>query len=159
MNNETIPQVDPPKAVVEARGLDLTFQTKDSPIQALKDVSLTIEQGDFVSFIGPSGCGKTTFLRCIAALEQPTGGSLTVNGMTPDEAKLWFGIISLIVVEMGLITPPVGLNVFIINSMAKDVPMIETFKGVIPFFASDIVRVAILVLFPAITLIVPQLLA
>jgi C4-dicarboxylate transporter DctM subunit len=80
-------------------------------------------------------------------------------GMTPDEAKLWFGIISLIVVEMGLITPPVGLNVFIINSMAKDVPMIETFKGVIPFFASDIVRVAILVLFPAITLIVPQLLA
>jgi tripartite ATP-independent transporter DctM subunit len=80
-------------------------------------------------------------------------------GMTPDEAKLWFGIISLIVVEMGLITPPVGLNVFIINSMAKDVPMIETFKGVIPFFASDIVRVAILILFPAITLIVPQLLA
>ncbi|MDF1715143.1 MAG: ABC transporter ATP-binding protein [Antarcticimicrobium sp.] len=87
MNNETIPQVDPPKAVVEARGLDLTFQTKDSPIQALKDVSLTIEQGDFVSFIGPSGCGKTTFLRCIAALEQPTGGNLTVNGMTPDEAR------------------------------------------------------------------------
>jgi tripartite ATP-independent transporter DctM subunit len=80
-------------------------------------------------------------------------------GMTADEAKLWFGIISLIVVEMGLITPPVGLNVFIINSMAKDVPMIETFKGVIPFFASDIVRVAILILFPAITLIVPQLLA
>ena len=80
-------------------------------------------------------------------------------GMTADEAKLWFGIISLIVVEMGLITPPIGLNVFIINSMAKDVPMIETFKGVIPFFASDIVRVAILILFPAITLIVPQLLA
>jgi len=80
-------------------------------------------------------------------------------GMSLDEAKLWFGIISLIVVEMGLITPPVGLNVFIINSMAKDVPMIETFKGVIPFFASDIVRVAILILFPTITLIVPQLLA
>ena len=53
-------------------------------------------------------------------------------GMSPDEAKLWFGIIALIVVEMGLITPPVGLNVFIINSMANDVPMIETFKGVIP---------------------------
>ncbi|MBO6784147.1 MAG: TRAP transporter large permease [Alphaproteobacteria bacterium] len=80
-------------------------------------------------------------------------------GMTPDETKLWFGIISLIVVEMGLITPPVGLNVFIINSMAKDVPMIETFKGVIPFFLSDIVRVAVLVMFPAITLILPQLLA
>jgi TRAP-type C4-dicarboxylate transport system permease large subunit len=65
----------------------------------------------------------------------------------------------LIVVEMGLITPPVGLNVFIINSMAKDVPMIETFKGVIPFFASDIIRVAVLIAFPTITLLVPRLLA
>ena len=80
-------------------------------------------------------------------------------GMSPDEAKLWFGIIALIVVEMGLITPPVGLNVFIINSMAKDVPMIETFKGVIPFFASDIIRVAVLIAFPTITLLVPRLLA
>ena len=80
-------------------------------------------------------------------------------GVSPDEAKLWFGIISLIVVEMGLITPPVGLNVFIINSMAKDVPMIETFKGVMPFFASDLVRVGILILFPTITLFLPQLLA
>ena len=73
--------------VVEARQLDLTFQTNDGPIHALKDVDLTINKGDFVSFIGPSGCGKTTFLRCIAALETPTGGSLTVNGMTPDEAR------------------------------------------------------------------------
>lgn len=73
--------------VVEARGLDLVFQTADGPVQALKDVNLTIDKGDFVSFIGPSGCGKTTFLRCIAALEHPTGGSLTVNGMTPDEAR------------------------------------------------------------------------
>ncbi len=80
-------------------------------------------------------------------------------GMSPDEAKLWFGIIALIVVEMGLITPPVGLNVFIINSMAKDVPMIETFKGVIPFFASDIIRVAVMIAFPTITLLVPRLLA
>lgn len=80
-------------------------------------------------------------------------------GMSPDEAKLWFGIIALIVVEMGLITPPVGLNVFIINSMAKDVPMIETFKGVIPFFASDIIRVGVLIAFPTITLILPRLLA
>jgi tripartite ATP-independent transporter DctM subunit len=79
-------------------------------------------------------------------------------GMSPDETKLWFGIITLIVVEMGLITPPVGLNVFIINSMARDVPMIETFKGVIPFFTSDIIRVAILIVFPVITLILPSLL-
>ena len=73
--------------VVEAKNLDLTFQTNDGPVQALKDVSLTIEKGDFVSFIGPSGCGKTTFLRVLAALEHPTGGTVTVNGMSPDEAR------------------------------------------------------------------------
>ncbi|KAF0172597.1 MAG: taurine import ATP-binding protein [Rhodobacteraceae bacterium] len=73
--------------VIEARNLQLVFSTNDGPVQALKDVNLTINKGDFVSFIGPSGCGKTTFLRAIAALEHPTGGTLTVNGMTPDEAR------------------------------------------------------------------------
>lgn len=74
-------------AVIEAQGLNLVFDTNDGPVQALKDVSLTINKGDFVSFIGPSGCGKTTFLRAIAALEQPTSGTLSVNGMTPDAAR------------------------------------------------------------------------
>ncbi|PZQ95682.1 MAG: sulfonate ABC transporter ATP-binding protein [Cereibacter sphaeroides] len=73
--------------VIEARDLSLTFTTNDGPVHALKDVSLTIKHGDFVSFIGPSGCGKTTFLRAIAALESPTEGTLTVNGMSPDEAR------------------------------------------------------------------------
>lgn len=73
--------------VIEAKGLNLTFQTGDGPVHALKDVNLTVNRGDFVSFIGPSGCGKTTFLRCVAALEHPTGGTLTVNGMSPDEAR------------------------------------------------------------------------
>jgi NitT/TauT family transport system ATP-binding protein len=73
--------------VIAAEGLNLTFQTADGPVHALSDVSLTISRGEFVSFIGPSGCGKTTFLRCVAALERPTGGTLSVNGMTPDAAR------------------------------------------------------------------------
>ena len=73
--------------VIEARNLQLVFETNDGPVHALKDVNLTINKGDFVSFIGPSGCGKTTFLRAIAALEHPTGGTLTVNGMSPDAAR------------------------------------------------------------------------
>ena len=76
-----------PPAVIAARSVDLTFQTNDGPVHALKDVTLDIAKGDFVSFIGPSGCGKTTFLRCIAGLETPTGGTLTVNGMSPEEAR------------------------------------------------------------------------
>ncbi len=74
-------------SVIEASGVSLTFQTADGPVHALKDVNLSIAKGDFVSFIGPSGCGKTTFLRTIAALETPTGGTLSVNGMTPDQAR------------------------------------------------------------------------
>ena len=73
--------------VIEARDLNLVFQTGDGPVQALKDVNLTINRGEFVSFIGPSGCGKTTLLRAIAALETPTSGTLTVNGMTADAAR------------------------------------------------------------------------
>ena len=73
--------------VISARDLDLTFETGDGPVHALKGISLDIEKGDFVSFIGPSGCGKTTFLRVIAALEEPTAGQITVNGMSPDEAR------------------------------------------------------------------------
>jgi tripartite ATP-independent transporter DctM subunit len=80
-------------------------------------------------------------------------------GLNGEELKLWFGVLTLIVVEMGLITPPVGLNVFIINSMARDVPMIETFKGVIPFILSDFVRIAVLIGAPAIILFLPQWLA
>ena len=87
------------------------------------------------------------FWPIVAGLEFPLQG---------EELKLWFGIISLIVVEVGLITPPVGLNVFVINSMADDVPMFETFKGVMPFFLSDAVRVAFILAFPAIALALPR---
>jgi NitT/TauT family transport system ATP-binding protein len=74
--------------VVEAENLSLTFATADGPLYALSDVSLTVEEGDFVSFIGPSGCGKTTLLRIIADLEKPSGGRLAVNGLTPEQARL-----------------------------------------------------------------------
>jgi C4-dicarboxylate transporter, DctM subunit len=73
-------------------------------------------------------------------------------GLTPEETALWFGIIVLIVVEVGLITPPVGMNLFIINSMARGVTMMETYRGVLPFVISDIIRTGILVAAPPITL-------
>ena len=76
------------RAVIEVRGLNLVFQTADAPVHALKDIDLTVNAGDFISFIGPSGCGKTTFLRVIADLEQPTAGTITVNGVSPREARL-----------------------------------------------------------------------
>lgn len=79
-------------------------------------------------------------------------------GMSTEDLKIWFGILALIVVELGLITPPVGMNVFVISALAEDTPMIETFKGVLPFFGAELVRVAILFAFPVITLWLPSLL-
>ena len=76
------------RPVIRARNLGLIFPTKDGSVEALKDVNLTIDQGDFVSLIGPSGCGKTTFLRLVASLDQATSGDISVNGMTPEEARL-----------------------------------------------------------------------
>ena len=74
--------------VISTKNLDLTFETNDGPVHALKDITLDIAEGEFVSLIGPSGCGKTTLLRVIADLEKPTGGSVSVNGMTPEQARL-----------------------------------------------------------------------
>lgn len=77
-----------PRPVIDIKSLSLTFETGDGPVHALSDIDLEIAPGDFVSFIGPSGCGKTTLLRVIADLEQPTGGTITVNGLSPHEARL-----------------------------------------------------------------------
>jgi len=73
-------------------------------------------------------------------------------GMSQADKSIWFGILALMVVEIGLVHPPVGMNVYIINRLAKDVPLVETFKGVMPFLASDFLRIALLLFFPAISL-------
>jgi tripartite ATP-independent transporter DctM subunit len=77
---------------------------------------------------------------------------LEFAGMTPADKSIWFGILALMVVEIGLVHPPVGMNIYIINRIAKDVPVMETFKGVLPFLASDLVRILLLVFFPVISL-------
>ena len=73
-------------------------------------------------------------------------------GMALVDKSIWFGILSLMVVEIGLVHPPVGMNIYVINSLAKDVPLKETFKGVIPFLASDLLRITLLLYFPVISL-------
>jgi tripartite ATP-independent transporter DctM subunit len=73
-------------------------------------------------------------------------------GLTPEQTAIWFGILALIVVEVGLITPPVGMNLFIINGVARDIPIAATYRGVTPFVLSDLVRVVVLVAFPGLTL-------
>ena len=73
-------------------------------------------------------------------------------GMSQEQIAIWFGILVLIVVEVGLITPPVGMNLFVINAMDRMTPMVETYKVVMYFVASDIIRVMLLVTFPIITL-------
>ena len=80
-------------------------------------------------------------------------------GLGPEELKIWFGILALIVVELGLITPPVGMNVFVIHAMAEDIPMSETFKGVMPFFGAELFRVMLLIAFPGVVLWLPRLLS
>ena len=79
-------------------------------------------------------------------------------GMGIDELKIWFGILALIVVELGLITPPVGINVFVIKSYSPETPIMKIFKGVMPFFTIELLRVAIILLVPALCLMLPRLL-
>jgi len=73
-------------------------------------------------------------------------------GMLPDEVAIWFGILVLMVVGIGLTAPPIGLNVFVIASIAKDVPIIKTYRGVLPFLVTDVIRLILVVLFPGLAL-------
>ncbi len=74
--------------VIAIEHLSLTFTTADGAVPALAEIDLEVRRGEFVSLIGPSGCGKTTLLRLIADLEQPTAGSITINGVSPREARM-----------------------------------------------------------------------
>jgi NitT/TauT family transport system ATP-binding protein len=88
--SQSVPQPSPSPAaapVIAIRDLSLTFRTADGPVTALTGIDLSVGRGEFVSLIGPSGCGKTTLLRVIADLERQTGGTITVNGLTPSEAR------------------------------------------------------------------------
>ena len=80
-------------------------------------------------------------------------------GMPEADLKMWFGVVTLIVVEAGLITPPVGINVLIINNHAPNVPMRDIFRGVMPFLLTGVVRVGLLILVPPLTLYLPHLLS
>lgn len=71
--------------------------------------------------------------------------------LMPEQQAMWFGIISLVVVEMGLITPPVGMNLFVISSMAKEIPMTQIFRRTLPFIVAEFTRIAILIAFPALS--------
>lgn len=73
-------------------------------------------------------------------------------GMSPEHFAIWFGILVLMVAEIGMITPPVGLNLFIISAMARDVPIRETYKGIIPFITADVFRIILLTAFPIISI-------
>ena len=78
--------------------------------------------------------------------------SLDLWGLAAEPKAIWFGILVLMTVGIGLIAPPVGLNVYVVNNLARDVPMNETYKGVMPFLAWDALRVVLLLLFPALSL-------
>jgi TRAP-type C4-dicarboxylate transport system permease large subunit len=80
-------------------------------------------------------------------------------GLPPDEIAIWFGILVLIVVGIGLTAPPLGLNVFVINSIARDVPITQTYGGVLPFLVSDILRLVICAAFPGLSLALVRWLA
>ena len=78
--------------------------------------------------------------------------------MLPDEVAIWFGILVLIVVGIGLTAPPIGLNVFVISSLARDIPIVATYRGVLPFLLADVLRLALIVIFPAVSLWLVRLL-
>jgi C4-dicarboxylate transporter DctM subunit len=135
-------------------------------------LALTQMPGELAQWVGRNGLSPLLVLAAIIAIYLVLGclmdslsmillttpiflpiiAGLDYWGLNPTDKSIWFGILALMVVEIGLITPPVGMNVYIINSLARDVPMAETFRGIVPFLVSDAVRIALLVFFPVLAL-------
>ena len=123
-----------------ARLNELVASGKDIPAAALSEAQALLASGQEL----------TREMTRELGLRGVTQGAF--NRLAVEQTAIWFGILVLIVVEVGLITPPVGMNLFVINAMDKETPMIETYKAVLYFVASDLIRVVILLAFPVITL-------
>lgn len=124
-----------------ARLSDLVASGKDLPATALAEAKALLAGGQEL----------TREMTRELGLRGVSNGSL--NRINVEHTAIWFGILVLIVVEVGLITPPVGMNLFVINAMDRETPMVETYKAVLYFVATDLIRVAVLLAFPIITLV------
>ena len=124
-----------------ARLSELVASGKEIPAGLLQEAQMMLASGQEL----PREMTRELELRGVSK------GAL--NRANIEHVAIWFGILILIVVEVGLITPPVGMNLFVINAMDRETPMVETYKAVLYFVASDLIRVAILVAFPVITLV------
>lgn len=96
---------------------------------------------------------------CLRTPLEPFGGRGPGFRHEPEDLKIWFGILAPVVFELGLITPTVGMNVFVISALAKDLPMSQTFLGVMPFFVAELFRMVLLVMLPVPSPWLPSILA
>jgi len=110
--------------------------------------------GGMLAFYVVMGCvmDELSMILLTLPIFLPTVIGLDIFGLPNDMKLIWFGILVLSVVEIGLITPPVGLNVYVVNGLARDVPIGESYRGILPFLATDVVRTAFLLIFPALSL-------
>lgn len=148
----TIPIFFPVISAMEFGFVDLALMQADAARSVL---AAGVPEGMTQDMLGAIETAMASGLELTRDQMQALGIRVTqgmANRIEAEWVAIWFGILVLIVVEVGLITPPVGMNLFIINSMDKRTPMVETYKAVIWFVASDLLRVVVLVMVPAITL-------
>jgi TRAP-type C4-dicarboxylate transport system permease large subunit len=139
--------------------LSLDFGLLDFTSLQLEAVAEVLH-GDLSGFAADQLAEARAALEAGLPVAQDTARALGINltearvaRMEAELMAIWFGILVLIVVETGLITPPVGMNLFVISAMDRDTPVSATYRAVLYFVTSDLLRVALLVAFPAITLI------